>query len=115
MTWLLDTSVCVPLINRSDADLTARLLGHAPGSICLCSVVKAELHFGTQNSRRIAENLRRLETFFESFPSLPFDDDAAKHYGTSQSPASPGRPSDRSERSDDRLDRARRLPHACYA
>ena len=36
----------------------------------------------TQNSRRIAENLRRLETFFESFPSLPFDDEAAKHYGT---------------------------------
>ena len=36
----------------------------------------------TQNSRRIAENLRRLETFFESFPSLPFDDDAARHYGT---------------------------------
>lgn len=82
MTWLLDTSVCVPLINRTDADLTARLLGHTPGSIYLCSVVKAELHFGAQNSRRIAENLRRLETFFESFPSLPFDDDAAKHYGT---------------------------------
>ena len=82
MTWLLDTSVCVPLINRSDADLTARLLDHAPGSIYLCSVVKAELHFGAQNSRRIAENLRRLKTFFESFPSLPFDDNAATHYGT---------------------------------
>ncbi len=46
MTWLLDTSVCIPLINRSDTNLTARLLGHTPGSICLCSVVKAELHFG---------------------------------------------------------------------
>ncbi|MDD9986649.1 MAG: type II toxin-antitoxin system VapC family toxin [Spirochaetaceae bacterium] len=82
MTWLLDTSVCIPLINRSDTNLAARLLGHTPGSICLCSVVKAELHFGAQNSRRIAENLRRLETFFGAFPSLPFDDDAAKHYGT---------------------------------
>lgn len=81
MTWLLDTSVCVPLINRSDEDLARRLLNHAPGSIYLCSVVKAELHFGAQNSQRMAENVRRLETFCEAFPSLPFDDEAAKHYG----------------------------------
>ena len=81
MTWLLDTSVCVPLINRSDEDLARRLLNHAPGSIYLCSVVKAELHFGAQNSQRVAENVRRLETFCEAFPSLPFDDEAAKHYG----------------------------------
>ena len=81
MTWLLDTSVCVPLINRSDENLARRLLNHAPGPIYLCSVVKAELHFGAQNSQRVAENVRRLETFCEAFPSLPFDDEAAKHYG----------------------------------
>ena len=81
MTWLLDTSVCVPLINRSDEDLAGRLLSHKPGSIYLCSVVKAELHFGAQNSQRVAENVRRLETFCAAFPSLPFDDEAAKHYG----------------------------------
>ena len=82
MTWLLDTSVCIPLINRSDADLAGRLLNTTPGSIYLCSVVKAELHFGAQNSQRVAENVRRLETFCEAFPSLPFDDQAAQHYGT---------------------------------
>ena len=81
MTWLLDTSVCVPLINRSDEHLASRLLNTTPGSIYLCSVVKAELHFGAQNSQRVAENVRRLETFCAAFPSLPFDDEAAKRYG----------------------------------
>ena len=82
MRWLLDTSICVPLINRDDEGLAARLLTHSPGSIYLCSVVKAELHYGAQNSARIAENLRRVATFCEAFPSLAFDDQAATQYGT---------------------------------
>ena len=48
MTWLLDTSVCVPLINRTDERAAARLLDHSRGSVRLCSVVKAELYFGAQ-------------------------------------------------------------------
>ena len=79
--WLLDTSVCVLLINRSDERVSARLLEHAPGAVRLCSVVKAELCFGAQNSARLAENLQRVETFCRVFESLPFDDEAARHYG----------------------------------
>ena len=79
--WLLDTSVCIPLINRTDQALADRLLSHAPGSICLCSVVKAELSFGAHNTERVAENLQRVERFCRAFPSLSFDDDAASHYG----------------------------------
>ena len=81
MTWLLDTSVCVPLINRTDARAAARLLDHSHGSVRLCSVVKAELYFGAQNSSRLAENLQRAETFCRAFESLPFDDESAKQYG----------------------------------
>ena len=79
--WLLDTSVCVLLINRSDERVSARLLEHAPRAVRLCSVVKAELYFGAQNSARLAENLQRVETFCRVFESLPFDDEAARHYG----------------------------------
>ena len=79
--WLLDTSVCVALINRSDEQAAARLLEHPPGSVRLCSVVKAELHFGVQNSARLAENLQRVEIFCRAFESLPFDDESARHYG----------------------------------
>ena len=79
--WLLDTNVCVALINRSDEQAAARLLEHPPGSVRLCSVVKAELHCGVQNSARLAENLQRVEIFCRAFESLPFDDDLARHYG----------------------------------
>ncbi len=79
--WLLDTDVCVALINRSDEQAAARLLEHSPGSVRLCSVVKAELHFGVQNSARLAENLQRVEIFCRAFESLPFDDESARHYG----------------------------------
>ena len=79
--WLLDTSVCIPLINRTDEGLAARLLDHSPGSVRLCSVVKAELYFGVQNSSQLAENLRRADTFCRAFDSLPFDDESARQYG----------------------------------
>ena len=79
--WLLDTNVCVALINRSDEQAAARLLEHPPGLVRLCSVVKAELHFGVQNSARLAENLQRVEIFCRAFESLPFDDESARHYG----------------------------------
>ena len=79
--WLLDTNVCVALINRSDEQAVARLLEHSPGSVRLCSVVKAELHFGAQNSARLSENLQRIEIFCRAFESLPFDDESARHYG----------------------------------
>jgi tRNA(fMet)-specific endonuclease VapC len=81
MRWLLDTSVCIPLINRTDQSTAERLLEHAPGSVFLCSVVKAELHFGARNSGRVGENLERVVRFCRAFESLSFDDEAAGHYG----------------------------------
>ena len=82
MSLLLDTSVCIPLINRSEQDLAERLLDETPSSVVLCSVVKAELYFGARNSRRVAENLHRVQRFCDVFESLPFDDAAAAHYGS---------------------------------
>ena len=79
--WLLDTSVCVALLNRTDEQAVARLLEHPRGSVRLCSVVKAELYFGAQNSSRLPENLQRIEIFCRAFDSLPFDDESARHYG----------------------------------
>jgi tRNA(fMet)-specific endonuclease VapC len=82
LIYLLDTNVCIPLINRSDSALRARLLEHTPDEVGLCSVVKAELLFGARGSKRVAENLDRVERFCSAFESLPFDDDAAAQYGS---------------------------------
>ncbi len=79
--FLLDTNICVPLINGSDRTLASKLLERSPADVVLCSVVVAELHFGVRNSDRVAENLDRLTRFCAEMESLPFEDDAALHYG----------------------------------
>src|SRR5689334_22127173 len=78
---MLDTSVCIPIINRDEPALGKKLLAATPGSVLLCSIVRAELEFGARNSKRVAMNLDRVTRFCASFESLAFDDDAAQHYG----------------------------------
>lgn len=43
---------------------------------------RPELAFGAQNSRRVAENLDRLQRFCSAFQSFDFDGAAADHYGS---------------------------------
>ena len=81
MRYLLDTNVCIPIINGADAALRKRIRGHSPESITICSVVKAELLYGLRKSSRKAENEQRLRVLFAELTSFPFDDQAAEHYG----------------------------------
>ena len=79
--YLLDTNVCIRVLNNSSPVLVNRLQNQSPGGIYLCSVVKAELIFGAHHSSRPADNLRVLDTFFEPFLSFPFDDSSSLVYG----------------------------------
>lgn len=76
--YLLDTNVCIHILNRSHAGVARQFRLHAPRTLTLCSVVKAELLFGARRSSRVEENLRLLEVFFAPFQSLPFDDRCAE-------------------------------------
>jgi tRNA(fMet)-specific endonuclease VapC len=79
--YLLDTNVCIEILNGSSDAVTARLKSHTPSDIRLCSVVKAELLYGARRSSRVADNLDLLRRFFAAFSPLPFDDLSADHYG----------------------------------
>lgn len=81
MKFLLDTNACIEFLNGTSDSLTDAIRAHSPSEIALCSIVEAELLFGALNSDRVDENLSTLERFFEPFSSLPFDKDAARHYG----------------------------------
>lgn len=78
---LLDTDLCIHLLNAREPQLIARLRSHRPPEIAICSVVRAELLWGAHNSRRRDENLSRVRAFVAPFLSLPFDDASADHYG----------------------------------
>lgn len=78
--YLLDTNVCIRLLNEAHPGILMQFRAHSPSDIALCSVVKAELLFGARRSARVEENLQRLKLFFSPLNSLPFDDLCAEHY-----------------------------------
>lgn len=80
MIYLLDSNVCIQLLNGRHRGVIDCFHRHDPLDTVLCSMVKAELLRGALRSQRIELNLQRLETFFAPLKSLPFDDTAAEYY-----------------------------------
>jgi tRNA(fMet)-specific endonuclease VapC len=77
---LLDTNICIHLLNRADLRVQRQFEARSPADIALCSIVKAELLYGAQRSARVDANLQRLKLFFSPLRSLVFDDHCAEHY-----------------------------------
>ena len=80
MKYLLDTNTCIRFLNRRSPALVDRLTETPDGEIFVCSVVKAEMFYGSQKSARRERNLTVQRTFFARYVSLPFDDVAAEQY-----------------------------------
>ena len=80
MKYLLDTNVCIRHLNHRSDPISQQLLQRKPEDIVLCSVVKAELFYGSLKSQNPVGNLERQRQFVSRFVSLPFDDKAADSY-----------------------------------
>lgn len=78
--YLLDTNVCIQLLNERNSRIEQNFRFHSPGEIALCSIVKAELLFGARHSQRVSANLQLLQRFFAPLASLTFDDRCAEEY-----------------------------------
>lgn len=78
---LLDTNICIYIINARPPAVLARFKRHRLGDIGLCSVVAAELAYGVAKSGS-ARNRQALEMFLAPLDVLPFDDEAFWAYGT---------------------------------
>jgi tRNA(fMet)-specific endonuclease VapC len=81
MMFLLDTNLCIQLLNNRSSQIQGHFLQHSPEEIVLCSIVKAELLYGARHSRRVEANLQLLKRFFHPLQSLPFDDRCAEEAG----------------------------------
>ena len=89
MIYLLDTNVCIGYLNGRSPLVRQRLKALDPGTIRLCSVVRAELAYGAAKSREREHTLAKLDKFFAAFESLPFDDRAALNYERQGTPIGP--------------------------
>ncbi len=80
MPFLLDTNVCIRLINRTSPRAMKRLRESDPSAIRLSIVTRAELLFGARNSARIDANLAIADQFCAPYPVLVLDEACARHY-----------------------------------
>lgn len=80
---LLDTNICVYLINRRPGyeRLLDRIDRRDYGELLISAITLAELEFGVAKSARGAENRGRLDLFLARFEVASFDTDAAAAYG----------------------------------
>lgn len=60
--------------------LLDKIFTHSPDSIKIASIVKAELLYGAEKSRRKDENLDKINRFLLPYEIVPFDDKAAVRY-----------------------------------
>lgn len=77
---LLDTNICVYIINAKPPAVLQRFRQYRLGEIGLCSVVAAELAYGVAKSGSL-RNRQALEMFLAPLTILPFDEPALWTYG----------------------------------
>ena len=77
---LLDTNICIYVINARPQAVLERFRQYRMGEIGVCSVVAAELAYGVAKSGS-ERNRRALEMFLAPLTILPFDEAALWVYG----------------------------------
>jgi tRNA(fMet)-specific endonuclease VapC len=79
--WLPDTNVWIAYFRKAPSSVKTRIVNMPEDQLILCDVIKGELYYGAYKSTRVSENLVRLDTLFSVVRSLPFNNEAAQHFG----------------------------------
>jgi tRNA(fMet)-specific endonuclease VapC len=80
LRFLLDTNICIYVLKNRPQELRERFNQRA-SQLCISSIVLSELMYGVEKSSRPDENMARLESFCARLEVLPYDDNAAAHFG----------------------------------
>lgn len=81
LKYLLDTNACIRYISGRSVPLRDKMIATPVVEIAVCSIVKAEMFYGSMKSQKPIESLKEQNKFLRRFDSLPFDDDAALIFG----------------------------------
>ncbi len=81
MTYLLDSNVCIRLINNSSSTVTTRLAAQQPENIYVSTITQLELYYGAYRSVQQERNLEILQRFFNQFTIISLDPKAARVAG----------------------------------
>ncbi len=79
--YLLDTNICIYIINKKPPAAIERIKTLEPPQVKLSSVALAELEYGASKSKDRSKNRDALLRFASAFDILPFDDNDAEVFG----------------------------------
>lgn len=81
MRILLDTNICIYVMNQRPASVVERFGQYKPGEIGVTAITVAELQFGVSKSSQIERNRSALFRFLAPLEIVPVTGEAAEHYG----------------------------------
>jgi tRNA(fMet)-specific endonuclease VapC len=81
MKYLLDTDVCIYLINKRPSSVLEKLHACRAGDVGVSAVTVAELRYGASKSQRSRQNHEALDLFLAPLEMMAFDESAAIAYG----------------------------------
>lgn len=81
MKFMLDTNICIFIINKHPAKVLKKLCSLQPKDVCLSSTTVSELRYGVAKSQHQQQNHAALNEFILPFNIVNYDEEAALHYG----------------------------------
>lgn len=81
MNYLIDTNICIYVMNKRPLGVIKKFKKYEPGEIAISSITVSELQYGVAKSNYREKNEVRLGDFLAPFEILPYDHNAAIIYG----------------------------------
>ena len=81
MRYMLDTNICIYLINNKPKKVLSRLKKEDLGNIVISSITLSELKFGAYNSSNAPRNLDAIAKFTTPLEVLPYSESDTDMYG----------------------------------
>ena len=81
MQYMLDTNICIYIIKKKPKAVIERFLQTEISQIGISSITLSELLYGVSKSSKPNQNQIALVQFIAPLEILPYDDQAAQHYG----------------------------------
>ncbi|MCI5150137.1 MAG: type II toxin-antitoxin system VapC family toxin [Candidatus Electrothrix sp. MAN1_4] len=81
MNFLLDTCICIYLMNKRPPQVIRRFRRYQAGDIGISVITASELQYGVMKSSRKEKNQERLDAFLAPFDILPYDIEVIRAYG----------------------------------
>ncbi|MBR1529748.1 MAG: type II toxin-antitoxin system VapC family toxin [Oscillospiraceae bacterium] len=81
MKYMLDTNICIYIINKKYENVMKQFHDKLKNGICISAITLAELKHGTAKSQNPKKNNAMLSKLIKELTVIPFDSDAADEYG----------------------------------